>query len=195
MSITGRDTNDKIHSHVNLSRCGDRPISASGWEALGGNHPSAPGWTLLGGGGTTTQPTPVWTAHLVLAEQAQERAGQEVVPLHGHGQGAAVRGVQQRGHGLQQAHCDARPLGAPLVDSHQLLAQGLLQRQGHRAGAGELPPWAWAQREDLGRGKGSGRHRCGRKGPSALTRAHYDHAPPWPEAGPGEALRPGRARA
>lgn len=74
-------------------------------------------------------------AHLVLGDLAQQGTGKEVVPLHGHDQGTAVWGAEQSGNGLQEAHRDARQLGAPLAESRQLLAQGLLQCEGDRAGA------------------------------------------------------------
>lgn len=80
--------------------------------------------------------------------------------MHGQGQGPAMWGAQQGGEGLQEAHCNARHLGAPLADVRQLLAQGLLQRQGGRARAGALPPRARAQWEDLRREGGpSGQQR------------------------------------
>lgn len=46
------------------------------------------------------------STHVVLVELAHERAGDEVVAVHGHDQGAAVRRVEQRSHGLQQPPCD-----------------------------------------------------------------------------------------
>lgn len=110
------------------------------------------------GAGEASRPTP---AHLVLAELAHQGAGEDVASVHGQGQGPAVRGAQQGGEGLQEAHRDARRLGAPLADARQLPAQGLLQRQGGRARAGALPPGARAQWEDLRREGGrSGQQRA-----------------------------------
>ena len=88
-------------------------------------------------------------AHLVLAELAHQGAGKDVAAVHGQGQGPAVWGAQQGGESLQEAHGDTRHLGAPLADSRQLPAQGLLQCQGGRARVGALPPRARAQWEDL----------------------------------------------
>lgn len=99
-------------------------------------------------------------AHLVLAELAHQGAGKDVAAVHGQGQGPAVWGAQQGGESLQEAHGDTRHLGAPLADSRQLPAQGLLQRQGGRACVGTLPPWARAQWEDLCKERGlSGQQR------------------------------------
>lgn len=104
--------------------------------------------------------------HLVLAELAQQRAGEEVAALHGQGQGPAVRRAQQRSDGLQQAHRHPRHLGAPPASQRQLLAQGLLQRQGGGAGAGTRPPRARAQWEDLRQRRVA----VGGAGPSASLR-------------------------
>lgn len=89
------------------------------------------------------------SAYLVLVELAHKWAGKEVAVVHSQSKGATVRGAQQGGHGLQKADCDAWHLRVPLADTSQLLAQGLLQCQGKGAWAGALPPWVWAQWEDL----------------------------------------------
>lgn len=75
--------------------------------------------------------------------------------MHGQSQGPAMRGAKKGGNGLQEAHCDTCHLRTPLADACQLLAQGLLQCKGNRAGTGALPPWAGAQREDLEQSTGS----------------------------------------
>lgn len=122
---------------------------------------------------------------MVLVELAHDRAGDEVVAVHGHDQGAAVRGVEQRSHGLQQAHRDPARRGparcgptclsparrgpaglgpaglspagcrAPLADVGQLLPQRLLQCQGQWPQAGVLPPRVRGQWEKLGDTTGS----------------------------------------
>lgn len=73
--------------------------------------------------------------------------------MHGHHQGTAVWGAEQGGEGLQDTHRDARHLRVTLDDAGQLLAQGLLQREGHGAGTGALPPRVRAEREDLEQGR------------------------------------------
>lgn len=87
--------------------------------------------------------------YLVLVELAHQWAGKEVAVVHSQSQSATMRGAQQCGHGLQEAHCDAWHLGVPLADTSQLLAQCLLQCQGKGAWAGALPPWVGTQWEDL----------------------------------------------
>lgn len=117
---------------------------------------------------------------MVLVELAHDRAGDEVVAVHGHDQGAAVRGVEQRSHSLQQPHRDPARRGpahcgpahrgptclspagrgpaglgpagwrGPLADVGQLLPQRLLQCQGQWPQAGVLPPRVRGQWEKLG---------------------------------------------
>lgn len=77
--------------------------------------------------------------------------------VHGHDQGAGVGRVEQRGQGLEQTSGCARVAlllrGAALPGTHQLLGQGLLQRQGQRPRGGLGPAGVHLQREELGEGE------------------------------------------
>lgn len=95
--------------------------------------------------------TPV-SRYLVEVQLPHQRAGEGVVAVHRHDDGAGVGGAEQRRQGLQQAGGEAggRDDDVALPGTHQLLGQRLLQGVGQLAGRrAARPAGVRLQGEDL----------------------------------------------
>lgn len=82
-------------------------------------------------------------------ELAHEGTGQGVALVHRHDNSPRVSRGQQGGEGAQEHQRQPARLNVALLGAHQLLGEGLLQRQRELAGGGAVPARVHFQREYL----------------------------------------------